>query len=179
MVSGLYRPHHHAGVLFRGLQQRRDLHSESSTLPAAGHHLHASQRSHASSCDHRQRWLAHGLRPHGPRGVVLRPGVRCCDHRPSGHAATVGGGRVAERHRDQPVSDVLRWIDRSLIRLCSKFADYRPDDPSSFRLSPEFAIFPQFMFHLRRSQFMQHINYSPDESCYVLSLRPSLTSSTA
>lgn len=23
------------------------------------------------------------------------------------------------------------------------------------------------MFHLRRSQFMQHINYSPDESCYV------------
>lgn len=67
----------------------------------------------------------------------------------------------------QPVSDVLRWIDRSLIRLCAKFADYRPDDANSFRLSPEFAIFPQFMFHLRRSQFMQHINYSPDESCYV------------
>ena len=56
------------------------------------------------------------------------------------------------------MSDVLRWIDRSLIRLCAKFADYRPDDPSSFRLSNEFAIFPQFM---------QHINYSPDESCYV------------
>ena len=65
------------------------------------------------------------------------------------------------------MSDVLRWIDRSLIRLCANFADYRPDDPSSFRLSPEFTIFPQFMFHLRRSQFMQHINYSPDESCYV------------
>ena len=65
------------------------------------------------------------------------------------------------------MSDVLRWIARSLIRLCAKFADYRPDDPSSFRLSNEFAIFPQFMFHLRRSQFMQHINYSPDESCYV------------
>lgn len=65
------------------------------------------------------------------------------------------------------MSDVLRWIDRSLIRLCAKFADYRPDDPASFRLSNEFAIFPQFMFHLRRSQFMQHINYSPDESCYV------------
>ena len=52
------------------------------------------------------------------------------------------------------MSDVLRWIDRSLIRLCAKFADYRPDDASSFRLSNEFAIFPQFMFHLRRSQFM-------------------------
>ena len=65
------------------------------------------------------------------------------------------------------MSDVLRWIDRSLIRLCAKFADTPPDDASSFRLSPEFTIFPQFMFHLRRSQFMQHINYSPDESCYV------------
>jgi hypothetical protein len=29
--------------------------------------------------------------------------------------------------------DVLRWVDRMLIRLCSKFAEYRKDDPSSFR----------------------------------------------
>jgi protein transport protein SEC23 len=30
--------------------------------------------------------------------------------------------------------DVLRWVDRMLIRLCSRFAEYRKDDPSSFRL---------------------------------------------
>lgn len=65
------------------------------------------------------------------------------------------------------MSDVLRWVDRSLIRLCAKFAEYRADDAASFRLPPEFAIYPQFMYHLRRSQFLQHINYSPDESCYV------------
>ena len=65
------------------------------------------------------------------------------------------------------MSDVLRWLDRSLIRLCAKFADYRPDDASSFRLSNELAIYPQFMFHQRRTQIMQHINNSPDESCYV------------
>ena len=52
-------------------------------------------------------------------------------------------------------SDILRWLDRMLIRLVSKFANYRKDDPASFQLAPNFSIYPQFMFHLRRSQFMQ------------------------
>ena len=30
--------------------------------------------------------------------------------------------------------DVLRWLDRMLIRLCQKFADYRKEDPINFRL---------------------------------------------
>jgi len=72
---------------------------------------------------------------------------------------------VSQTETDE-VADVLRWVDRSLIRLCSKFADYRPDDPSSFRLSPEFSLYPQFMFHLRRSQFLQLFNSSPDEAAY-------------
>ena len=41
------------------------------------------------------------------------------------------------------------------VRLVSKFADYRKDDAASFRLSSSFSIYPQFMFHLRRSQFLQ------------------------
>jgi protein transport protein SEC23 len=61
------------------------------------------------------------------------------------------------------VADVMRWLDRALIRLCAKFATYRKDDPASFRLPPEFSIFPQFMFHLRRSKFLQYFNSSPDE----------------
>src|SRR5436189_2411168 len=60
--------------------------------------------------------------------------------------------------------DVLRWVDRMLIRLCSRFADYRKDDPSSFRLEKNFTLYPQFMFHLRRSQFLQVFNNSPDET---------------
>ena len=52
---------------------------------------------------------------------------------------------------------------RALIRLCAKFATYRKDDATSFRLSPEFSIFPQFMFHLRRSKFLMNFNSSPDE----------------
>ena len=62
--------------------------------------------------------------------------------------------------------DVLRWLDRMLIRLCQKFADYRKEDPSTFRLTDNFSIYPQFMFHLRRSQFLQVFNNSPDETAF-------------
>lgn len=62
--------------------------------------------------------------------------------------------------------DVLRWVDRMLIRLCSRFADYRKDDPTSFRLEKNFTLYPQFMFHLRRSQFLQMFNNSPDETAF-------------
>ncbi|XP_054806066.1 protein transport protein SEC23 E-like isoform X1 [Prosopis cineraria] len=62
--------------------------------------------------------------------------------------------------------DATRWLDRHLIRLCSKFGDYRKDDPSSFTLNPSFSLFPQFMFNLRRSQFVQVFNNSPDETAY-------------
>jgi protein transport protein SEC23 len=62
--------------------------------------------------------------------------------------------------------DVLRWVDRMLIRLVAKFANYRKDEPASFQLDQEFSIFPQFMYHLRRSNFLQTFNASPDETAY-------------
>ncbi|KAL8454021.1 hypothetical protein Emag_001593 [Eimeria magna] len=66
--------------------------------------------------------------------------------------------------------DVLRWLDRKLIRLVARFADYQKDDPNSFHLSTEFAIYPQFMYHLRRSHFLQTFNASPDETAYYRSV---------
>ncbi|KAJ6697480.1 hypothetical protein OIU85_003816 [Salix viminalis] len=62
--------------------------------------------------------------------------------------------------------DATRWLDRNLIRLCSKFGEYRKDDPSSFTLNSFFSFFPQFIFNLRRSQFVQVFNNSPDETAY-------------
>lgn len=86
-------------------------------------------------------------------------------------AAAVLMARIATfRTATEEVADILRWVDRSLIRLAAKFADYRKDDPNSFRLSPEFSIYPQFMFHLRRSQFLQLFNTSPDECAYYRSV---------
>ena len=71
---------------------------------------------------------------------------------------------------------------------CQKFGEYHKDDPSSFRFNENFSLYPQvrlsycstplllgcfsnplslqFMFHLRRSQFLQVFNNSPDESAY-------------
>ena len=83
-------------------------------------------------------------------------------------AAAVLMARIAvHRTETEEAPDVLRWLDRSLIRLCSKFAEYRKDDPTSFRLSPNFSLFPQFMFHLRRSKLMQTFNSSPDETAWT------------
>eukprot|EP00294_Goniomonas_avonlea_P013357 CAMPEP_0114556282 /NCGR_PEP_ID=MMETSP0114-20121206/9212_1 /TAXON_ID=31324 /ORGANISM="Goniomonas sp, Strain m" /LENGTH=677 /DNA_ID=CAMNT_0001741489 /DNA_START=307 /DNA_END=2340 /DNA_ORIENTATION=+ len=62
--------------------------------------------------------------------------------------------------------DILRWLDRMLIRLVAKFGDYRKDDAASFRLSEKFSIYPQFMFHLRRSPFLHVFNSSPDETAF-------------
>lgn len=62
--------------------------------------------------------------------------------------------------------DVLRWVDRMLIRLCQKFGEYGKDDPNSFRLAENFSLYPQFMYHLRRSQFLQVFNNSPDETSF-------------
>lgn len=75
--------------------------------------------------------------------------------------------------------DILRWVDRTLIRLVAKFASYKKDDPNTFRLSPEFSYYPQFMFHLRRSQFLQVFNSSPDETAFFRSilLRETVTNS--
>ncbi|KAJ6315100.1 hypothetical protein OIU78_018564 [Salix suchowensis] len=62
--------------------------------------------------------------------------------------------------------DATRWLDRNLIRVCSRFGEYRKDDPTSFTLNSFFSFFPQFMFNLRRSQFVQVFNNSPDETAY-------------
>lgn len=41
---------------------------------------------------------------------------------------------ILRTETEEPI-EVLKWLDRSLIRLVSKFAEYKRDDPQSFRLS--------------------------------------------
>ncbi|PSS24554.1 Protein transport protein [Actinidia chinensis var. chinensis] len=81
-------------------------------------------------------------------------------------AAAVMARLVSFKMETEAEFDPIRWLDKSLIHLCSRFGDYQKDIPSSFSLSPRFSIFPQFMFHLRRSQFVQVFNNSPDETAY-------------
>ncbi|XP_071713227.1 protein transport protein SEC23 F-like [Rutidosis leptorrhynchoides] len=81
-------------------------------------------------------------------------------------AAVVMARLTSYKMEMEETFDATRWLDRNLIHLCSKFGDYRKDDPSSFALNPSFSLFPQFMFNLRRSQFVQVFNNSPDETAY-------------
>merc|ERR1719305_228508 len=95
-------------------------------------------------------------------------------------AAAVLMARIASHKTlTEEAFDILRWIDRMLIRLVAKFADYRKDDAASFRLSSSFSIYPQFMFHLRRSQFLQVFGNSPDETSYnrLILMRENTTNS--
>lgn len=61
---------------------------------------------------------------------------------------------------------VINWLDRILIGSMAKVATYKADDPSTFKLPPEFTYFPSFLYYLRRSQFVRVFGYSPDESAY-------------
>ena len=47
--------------------------------------------------------------------------------------------------------DAIRWLDRILIKLTKRFAEFKPDDVQSFKLCREFSLFPQFIYYLRKS----------------------------
>ncbi|KAL8028440.1 hypothetical protein ABFX02_14G160200 [Erythranthe guttata] len=81
-------------------------------------------------------------------------------------AAVVMARQVSFKMETEAEFDPIRWLDKSLIHMCSQFGEYQKDSPSSFSLSPRLSIFPQFMFNLRRSQFVQVFNNSPDETVY-------------
>ncbi|KAG5155043.1 hypothetical protein JHK82_013012 [Glycine max] len=81
-------------------------------------------------------------------------------------AAVVMARLASLKMETEEAFDATRWLDRLLIHLCSKFGDYRKDDQSSFTLTPSFSLFPQFMFNMGRSQFVQVFNNSPDETAY-------------
>ncbi|KAK8578394.1 hypothetical protein V6N13_116240 [Hibiscus sabdariffa] len=106
-------------------------------------------------------------------------------------AAVVMARLVSFKMEIEAEFDPIRWLDKALIHICSRFGDYQKDSPSSFSLSPRLSIFPQFMFNLRRSQFVQVFNNSPDETAYfrmilnrenvansVVMIQPSLVSYT-
>ncbi|XP_043689743.1 protein transport protein SEC23-like [Telopea speciosissima] len=81
-------------------------------------------------------------------------------------AASVMARLAIHRAEHFYARDVLRWLDKTLIQFASKFGDYIQEDPSSFRLASNFSLYPQFMYYLRRSQFIDVFNSSPDETAF-------------
>lgn len=81
-------------------------------------------------------------------------------------AAAIMARLAVQRSEEYHARDVIRWLDKMLIRFTARFGDYMPEDPSTFRLSSNFSLYPQFMYYLRRSQFIDVFNSTPDETAF-------------
>ena len=84
-----------------------------------------------------------------------------------GQTAAVVLARMATFKADNDWDpDLLRWLDNSLITVSTKVADVPNKNPDSVTYPLSFQNFPQFVYYLRRSQFIQVFNYSPDETAF-------------
>ena len=44
--------------------------------------------------------------------------------------------------QEQEYMDIVRWLDRMLIKLTAKFGEFKKDDPLTFRMSRNLSLFP-------------------------------------
>lgn len=85
--------------------------------------------------------------------------------------------------------DALRFINKILIDFLTNFSNFRINDSKSVIIPNNVNLLPQFIYHLRRSNFIQIFNSSPDETtfyrhcfltedCYnsLIMIQPTLTS---
>jgi protein transport protein SEC23 len=82
--------------------------------------------------------------------------------------AAVVVARWAAFEADQQLdpAPVATWLDRTLVAMARRYLSYTPDAPDSVSMPPEFAPFPEFVFHLRRSCFLDVFGNAPDETVY-------------
>jgi len=66
------------------------------------------------------------------------------------------------RHEDP--YDVLRFIDKSLINISRMFGSFTKGKPDTLSLPQPLLIYPQLVYHLRRSPFLSTFNSSPDQT---------------
>jgi hypothetical protein len=79
-------------------------------------------------------------------------------------AATVALARLAVyKSMVEEHPNVGQWLDKNLFKFTSHFANYTRGDIQSFSLPPQMKSFPQFMYHLRRTNLINPFGCSPDE----------------
>jgi protein transport protein SEC23 len=83
-------------------------------------------------------------------------------------AATVMLARYASKKAEvEDTIEVKKWVDRLLLKFCVRFAFYNRHDRGSFKLPHPIKHFPQFIYHLRRSSFINPFGAPPDQSIYI------------
>ncbi|KEG10298.1 putative protein transport protein Sec23A [Trypanosoma grayi] len=102
---------------------------------------------------------------HQAQGVTSMPELAASFDQEA--AAVLLAREALHRADTTPLFDVLRWLDRTVVRLVSRFGDYLRDQPSTLKLPQQFVFFPAFMYHLRRSAYLQVFNCSPDETAIL------------
>ena len=78
---------------------------------------------------------------------------------------------VNRNETDNDGPDVLRWLDRMLIRLCQKFGEYNKEDFSTFKFPDNFTLYPQVCVSNRpiRTRYLSHVTgYQPIRGLYFL-----------
>ncbi|KAI3912952.1 hypothetical protein MKW98_019305 [Papaver atlanticum] len=137
-----------------------ELGNEQSIQPGSAFLVQLITRYRYGSGGIRQRVTTAARRWVGPRSQEIPAGFD------QEAAASVMARLAIHRAERCFARDVIRWVDNMLIKFASKFGDYVQEDPSSFRLASNFSLFPQFMYYLRRSQFIDVFNSSPDETAF-------------
>lgn len=67
-----------------------------------------------------------------------------------------------------PIADVVRWLDGHLINIVAEFGEKNPSGVEPpIKLPQELVFLPAFVYHLRRSGYLQLFNSSPDESAII------------
>lgn len=64
------------------------------------------------------------------------------------------------RLMEEEPADVAAWLDKSLIKLASRFGSFTSGQPHTLQLPPSFSMLPQWFFNLRRSPFMQASHFT-------------------
>lgn len=65
---------------------------------------------------------------------------------------------MVEEHQN-----VGQWLDKHLFKFTSYFANFTRNDIQSFSLPPQMKSFPQFIYHLRRTNLINPFGTNPDE----------------
>eukprot|EP01123_Difflugia_compressa_P012887 TRINITY_DN5716_c0_g1_i1.p1 TRINITY_DN5716_c0_g1~~TRINITY_DN5716_c0_g1_i1.p1 ORF type:complete len:750 (-),score=123.34 TRINITY_DN5716_c0_g1_i1:78-2327(-) len=74
--------------------------------------------------------------------------------------------RLAIYKKEAEDEDIIRFLDRHLIRFVQRYGIYQRDNENSFQLPPSIGLYPNFMFHLRRCCLVNIFGNSPDETAY-------------
>ena len=67
------------------------------------------------------------------------------------------------RLKQEDFLNVSTWVDKSLIAFAKRFALI---EDKTVNIPSQISLFPQFLYFLRRSQFINAFNVSPDESAF-------------